>query len=316
MLAGDLDVHVDSSLSEPIFEGKAELTRRGDDFEIRQRPRRKEGESILDNLLNWVKAGDLRVRIPAGYGLEVQSKAGDIDVRDVPYLKGKLLAGDVDAQEIGGVDLVLQAGDVDVSLHLMAGEHRLKAKAGDVDIVLLAGSSVTAKGNISAGSLHVEGPFTRQESMTGGRFEGTVGAGAARLEVDLMAGRRERESVNEQRRILEMLAAEQVNVDEADALLSALRAETYGGAKPKGTAKSLHIAVDADGEPKVRVNVPLGLAKFAARFVPKEGQMTLQGQGVDLNELLASLNSSSEGRLLDLETNEHGYPVRIVLDMV
>ncbi len=188
MLAGDLDVHVDTSLSEPVFEGKAELTRRGDNFEIRQRPRQKEGESILDNLLNWVKAGDLRVRIPAGYGLEVQSKAGDINVRDIPYLKGKLLAGDVDAQAIGGVDLVLQAGDVDVSLRLTAGEHRLKAKAGDVNVVLLAGSSVTTKGNISAGSLHVEGPFTRRESMTGGRFEGTVGAGTARLEVDLMAG--------------------------------------------------------------------------------------------------------------------------------
>lgn len=122
--------------------------------------------------------------------------------------------------------------------------------------------------------------------------------------------------MNEQRRILEMLAARQVSVGEADALLSALQAETRAETKPKGTAKSLRIAVDADGEPKVRVNVPLGLAKFAARFVPKEGQMTLQGQGVDLNELLASLNSSSEGRLLDLETSEHGYPVRIVLDMV
>ncbi len=113
-----------------------------------------------------------------------------------------------------------------------------------------------------------------------------------------------------------MLAAGQISVDEADGLLSALRAETRAEAKPKGIAKSLHIAVDADGEPKVRVNVPLGLAKFAARFIPKEGQMTLQGQGVDLNELLASLNGSSEGRLLDLETNEQGYPVRIVLDMV
>ena len=188
MLAGDLDVSVDSSLSEPVFEGKAELTRRGDDFEIRQRPRQKEGESLLDNLLNWGKAGDLEVRIPVGYGLEVKSKAGDIDVEGVPYLKGKLLAGDVDAQEVGGIDLSLQAGDVDVSLRLTAGEHRLKAMAGDVDIVLLAGSSVVTNGNISAGSLHLEGPFTRQESIAGGRFEGTVGAGGARLEVDLMAG--------------------------------------------------------------------------------------------------------------------------------
>ncbi len=113
-----------------------------------------------------------------------------------------------------------------------------------------------------------------------------------------------------------MLIAGQVSVDEADALLSALQAETRAEVKPKGAAKLLRIAVDADGVSKVRVNVPLSLAKFAARFVPKEGQMTLQGQGVDLNELLASLNSSSEGRLLDLETNEHGYPVRIVLDMV
>ena len=122
--------------------------------------------------------------------------------------------------------------------------------------------------------------------------------------------------MNEQRRILEMLVAKQVSVDEADALLSALKAEAYAETKPRGVAKSLRIAVDTGGEAKVRVNVPLGLAKFAARFIPKEGQVTLRGHGIDLDELLASLNSSSEGRLLDLETNEHGYPVRIVLDMV
>ncbi len=188
MLAGGLDVCVDPSLSDPVFEGKAEMTRRGDNFEIRQRPRQREGESILDNLLNWVKAGDIEVRIPSGYGLEVKSKAGDIDVEGVPYLKGKLLAGDVKAQEVGGIDLSLQAGDVDVSLYLTKGKHRLKARAGDVDIVILAGSSVTTKGNISAGSLRLKGPFTRQESMTGGRFEGTVGDGAASLEIELMAG--------------------------------------------------------------------------------------------------------------------------------
>lgn len=188
MLAGGLDVCVDPSLSEPIFEGKAELTRRGDNFEIKQHPRQKEGESILDNLLNWVKAGNLEVRIPSGYGLEVKSKAGDIDVEGVPYLKGKLLAGDVNAQEVGGIDLSLQAGDVDVSLYLTKGKHRLKAMAGDVDIVLLAGSSVITKGNVSAGSLNLKGPFNRQESMMGGRFEGTLGAGDATLEIDLAAG--------------------------------------------------------------------------------------------------------------------------------
>ncbi len=122
--------------------------------------------------------------------------------------------------------------------------------------------------------------------------------------------------MNEQRRILEMLAARQISVDEADALLSALKAENHTDAKPKGATKSLRIAVDADGEAKVRVNVPLGLAKFAARFVPNNAQATLRKQGVDLAELLASLNGSSEGRLLDLETSEGGYPVRIVLDMV
>ena len=61
--------------------------------------------------------------------------------------------------------------------------------AGDVDIVLLAGSSVTTKGNVSAGSLNLKGPFTRQESMMGGRFGGTLGAwGRRALEIDLMAG--------------------------------------------------------------------------------------------------------------------------------
>ena len=188
MLAGDLDVSVDSSLSEPVFEGEAELTRRGGDFEIKQPPRRKNGQSVFGNVLGWAQSGDLEVRIPADYGLELRSQAGDVDIRGVPYLKGKLSAGDITAQDIGGVDLSVQAGDVDVSLNLRVGEHRLRAGAGDVNITISEGSSASVEGKVKVGSLSLKGPFTRRDRTMGGRFEGVVGEGAARLEIDLMAG--------------------------------------------------------------------------------------------------------------------------------
>ena len=125
--------------------------------------------------------------------------------------------------------------------------------------------------------------------------------------------------MSERRKILDMLAAGQVTPDEAEELLSALGpAEAPPAARaPKAAARLLRIHVDAEGEAKIRVNVPLALAKFATKFIPKEAQGQLELQGIDLAELIDSLKDEvPEGKLVDIDAVDEGRNVKITIEVV
>ncbi len=130
----------------------------------------------------------------------------------------------------------------------------------------------------------------------------------------------------ERRRILDLLAAGQISAEQAAELLEAVG--PGGGSLPaapvKGIARLLRISVDAtrpDGsrEATVRINVPLGLAKFAGRFLPPEARRELEGQGIDLSSLLDSLNADvPDGRLVDIDATdeEKGTTAKIIIEVV
>jgi len=139
---------------------------------------------------------------------------------------------------------------------------------------------------------------------------------------------------DERKKVLDMLAAGQINVDQASELLRALgdAPSTTGSAPPPppppartGTARLLRISIDAnddgDGDrAKIRVNVPLGLAKFASRFLPAEARTELESQGIDLSELISALSTETpEGRLVDIDVDDDGSgrkKAKIVVEVV
>lgn len=132
---------------------------------------------------------------------------------------------------------------------------------------------------------------------------------------------------DERRRILDMLAAGQITAEQAAELLEAIgpSAEPARGApRAKGAARLIRISVDAtrpDGtkEATIRVNVPLGLARFAGRFLPPDARKQLEAQGVDLAALLDSLDADvPDGRLVDLDAtdDEKGTTAKIVVEVV
>lgn len=133
---------------------------------------------------------------------------------------------------------------------------------------------------------------------------------------------------DERRRILDMLAAGQISAEQAAELLEAMGPppETASASAPakKGIARLLRISVDAtrpDGskEATVRVNVPLGLARFAGRFLPPEARRELEGQGIDLSDLLDSLNADvPDGRLVDIDATDEdkGTTAKVVIEVV
>lgn len=123
---------------------------------------------------------------------------------------------------------------------------------------------------------------------------------------------------DERKKVLDMLEAGRVSADQASDLLRALgsapRIDPPTPPSPPhrvGTARLLRISIDAAGDEgdrsraKVRVNVPLGLAKFATRFLPQEAKRELESQGIDLSELITAISTETpEGRLVDIDVDD------------
>ena len=123
--------------------------------------------------------------------------------------------------------------------------------------------------------------------------------------------------MSEQRRILDMLTEGQITADQATELLEALKAsdappppKAPKAPQPKGIARVLRISIDAHegdgkGKAKVNVNVPLGLAKFASKFLPQQAREQLDLQGIDISNLLESLGSDvPEGKIVDIDAHD------------
>jgi len=132
------------------------------------------------------------------------------------------------------------------------------------------------------------------------------------------------------KRILDMLAAGHITVDAATDLLKAVGAKAPRAAgelppaKARGSARILRISIDAPGNgdenaAKVRVNVPLSLAKYANRFLPADASAELSMQGIDLAQLLKDLGDDvPDGRLVDVEADDGkgGRKTSIVVEIV
>lgn len=141
---------------------------------------------------------------------------------------------------------------------------------------------------------------------------------------------------NEKRRVLDLLAAGQISVEQAEALLTALgssaadtrRAEPAADQPRAATlstgrrVRSLQIQVDSTGkngkqENNVSVNIPLGLARFASRFLPPDARVQLDEQGVDLSELISSLQGEvPDGPLMEIDGGEGDKTFHITIRAV
>ncbi len=183
---GDLSVETDPALNSPVVTGKATLERTETGYLIRTPPEAKSEGNWLTRLHQ--AAGDVKVRLPENVGLDLRIAAGDGEVRGVRAVKGSFTGGDFRLTDTETVDLTVTAGDVTAKLRPRAGEQRLRTTSGDVNLTFLAGASVTVSGSATCGDLTLPPTFSRNGGFVGGNFEGTLGAGEARLELHLIAG--------------------------------------------------------------------------------------------------------------------------------
>lgn len=92
---------------------------------------------------------------------------------------------------------------------------------------------------------------------------------------------------NEKKKILDMLAEGKISSDEALNLLNALGGDLREEARKKRRAKTLKVKVfKADcEEPEVDIGVPLNIARWAMKFIPRDADITINDQDFDLGEI-------------------------------
>jgi hypothetical protein len=178
LLAGELEAKLDPSLQTPIVsEGQAEIRQNGQDIEIIPQMVKS---SFLGGLLSGMPVGSLEIRLPPGWGLDLDSKAGNVEVEGIDFLKGRIAAGNVDLERVKGLDLETSAGNIEGSLLLTEGQHRLRVSMGNVDVDLLEGSSVRLQAGVSMGNMDTKGNFQPGTA--------TVGSGNANFDVAVRMG--------------------------------------------------------------------------------------------------------------------------------
>ncbi len=182
LAAGDVEVQaadVDAPTLDEDDDGRVHLETTADGARVFADPER--------GFLGRYTPAEARVRVPRAWGLELDVKAGDLDVRDVPFVAGRILAGDVEVRGARGLDLTCLAGDVSIAVAPTEGRHRLVVRAGDVSVRLQPGSDVTVDGRVSVGDASARG-LERARRGLGAVVHGRVGSGRAQLAIELGAG--------------------------------------------------------------------------------------------------------------------------------
>src|SRR5690625_2046665 len=154
MLAGEVEVTVNPTATRPTArneEGLLELQETAEGVRLRSTAR---DENFIDRLLGGIHRSTVEVELPSGWGLDVNLKAGELEVRGpLAAMRGHMLAGRLEAKETRAVDLNVSAGEVDIGLVLDKGQHRIRTVTGSIDVRLLPGSDVEVSARVKIGDL-------------------------------------------------------------------------------------------------------------------------------------------------------------------
>ncbi len=111
-----------------------------------------------------------------------------------------------------------------------------------------------------------------------------------------------------------------LSAEEAAKLISAVGAGDGSGpsavvkAKPGMRFLKIRVFESDRTKPKVNISIPMGLVKVVSKFIPKSARMELNEKNINLEEILASIDEVSEGKILEVHDEEDNEHVEIVIE--
>lgn len=114
---------------------------------------------------------------------------------------------------------------------------------------------------------------------------------------------------DERRRILSMVQDGTITAGEAAEMLSAIdevESRVEPTVKKAGSPKWIHIQVIDDTD-KVDVRLPFALVRLIGGFIPSQARREIEKSGINISELMEDLESSGQGKLVEIQEDGGGY---------
>ncbi|GEM_PF-4582148 len=128
--------------------------------------------------------------------------------------------------------------------------------------------------------------------------------------------------------VLQMLSEGKISPSEAGELLDALDVKEAAPEEPrvarpepaikegrsKADSRSLMIEVRDGGETRTHVQIPLGLAMAAGKFLPKKTQDYLEQFGIEMDELLENVTEdlARKGPIVDVRDGDTMVQIAVI----
>jgi len=125
--------------------------------------------------------------------------------------------------------------------------------------------------------------------------------------------------MNSKEKILEMVKAGTITVEEGIQLLNALDpkepVQSPRAPRKAMNERMIRILVDSEDGERVRVNLPMSLVKLGLDINNKlnVGGKSIDLNGIDLNQILSQIDDDLNGELITIDGKD-GEKVRIIVD--
>jgi hypothetical protein len=130
--------------------------------------------------------GNVEVVLPEDYGVRFDVMAGNLEARDVAYVKGRVWAGNAKLDRVCGV--IVMSGNAEADVFLTEHKHNLEVWAGNAKVELVSGSSVVANATVPVGDVYAKTSNIKYEPLENKSFRATMGEGKAQLNLLVKAG--------------------------------------------------------------------------------------------------------------------------------
>lgn len=139
----------------------------------------------------------------------------------------------------------------------------------------------------------------------------------------------------ERMRVLQMIADGKISAEEGAQLLESMGEETadsrnshtelssYTGAEGqekgglsgiKGKKLRIQVRSRETGKVKVNLKIPLRLARIAEKFIPKQAKKEMEEQGINISQIVDSLDELEDATLVDVSDEDSGEDIRIYIE--